>query len=304
MGRKIPGKKHHGVKDPEKQKERREAELRQKVNSAPKNIDDQEIPKKLQMISKLREDTKNGKIVREKKEKRDKLLDSSKHMGYEMKLPGMKKPLKPIPIFKQDPGEKQKHFFKRVHNQVQQFLQQKQYEAKYNVDLVQDAENGKTKFVEREKDELDEHMQKLKTEKLAKKGIVVKSKEEKRKQKRLKEKEKRLKKKRRAFKKMQEEEEEDFDDEPEKVEFNDVVQAPPSKLAGVKNNEARRPGQNKDLLLLSEQNMKVKAIVKPKVKDTKAKKKMKQKMSLAKKQLFEIDRQSIIEQYRALKQKQ
>merc|ERR1712012_49029 len=184
MGRKIPGKKHHGVKDPEKQKEKREAELRQKVNSAPKNIDDQEIPKKLQMISKLREDTKNGKIVREKKEKRDKLLDSSKHMGYEMKLPGMKKPLKPIPIFKQDPGEKQKHFFKRVHNQVQQFLQQKQYEAKYNVDLIQDAENGKTKFVEREKDELDEHMQKLKTEKLAKKGIVVKSKEEKRKEKR------------------------------------------------------------------------------------------------------------------------
>ena len=303
MGRKIPGKKHHGVKDPEKQKEKREAELRQKVNSAPKNIDDQEIPKKLQMISKLREDTKNGKIVREKKEKRDKLLDSSKHMGYEMKLPGMKKPLKPIPIFKQDPGEKQKHFFKRVHNQVQQFLQQKQYEAKYNVDLVQDAENGKTKFVEREKDELDEHMQKLKTEKLAKKGILVKSKEEKRKERRLKEKEKRLKKKRRAFKKMQEEEEEDFDDEPEKVEFNDVVQAPPSKLAGVKNNEARRPGQNKDLLLLSEQNMKVKATVKPKVKDTKAKKKMKQKMSLAKKQMFEIDRQSIIEQYRALKQK-
>merc|ERR1711894_67965 len=134
-------------------------------------------------------------------------------------------------------------------------------------DLVQDEENGKTKFVEREKDELDEHMHQLKAKKLAKKGIILKSKEEKRKEKRLKEKE--------IVQKMQEEEEEDFDDEPEKVEFNDVVQAPPSKLQGVKNNEARRPGQQKDLLLLSEQNMKVKAkVTQPvaKVKDTKAKK--------------------------------
>ena len=166
--------------------------------------------------------------------------------------------------------------------------------------MVQDSENGKTKFIQREKDEIEDHMDKLKSEKLAKKGIVVKSKEEKRQQKRLKEKEKRMKKKRRAFKKMQEAEE-DFDDEPEKVEFNDVVQAPPKILTGLKNNEARRPGQNKNLLLLNEQSKKVKKQV-PKVKDTKAKKKMKQKMSLAKQQMLEIDRQSIIEQYRALKQ--
>ena len=305
MGRKIPGKKHRGRQTPEQQKEKRDAELRQKVNSAPKFIDDQEIPKKMQLISKLREDTKNGKINKPKKDqKRDKnLLDSSKHMGYEMRLPGMKKPLKPIPIFKQDPGEKPKLFYKRVHNQVEQFLQQKAYEAKYNIDLVQDETNGKTKFVEREKDELDEHMHKLKAEKLAKKGIVLKSKEEKRKEKRLKEKEKRLKKKRKSYKKMQEEEEEDFDDEPEKIEFNDVVQAPPSKLQGVKNNEARRPGQSKGLLLLSEQNMKVKGKPVAKVKDTKAKKKFKQKMSMARQQMFEIDRNSIIEQYRAFKQK-
>ena len=305
MGRKIPGKKHRGRQTPEQQKEKRDAELRQKVNSAPKFIDDQEIPKKMQLISKLREDTKNGKINKPKKDqKADKnLLDSSKHMGYEMRLPGMKKPLKPIPIFKQDPGEKPKLFYKRVHNQVEQFLQQKAYEAKYNIDLVQDEENGKTKFVEREKDELDEHMHKLKAEKLAKKGIVLKSKEEKRKEKRLKEKEKRLKKKRKSYKKMQEEEEEDFDDEPEKIEFNDVVQAPPSKLQGVKNNEARRPGQSKGLLLLSEQNMKVKGKPVAKVKDTKAKKKFKQKMSMARQQMFEIDRNSIIEQYRAFKQK-
>ena len=37
MGRKIPGKKHHGVKDPEKQKEKRESELRLKVSLNEKN---------------------------------------------------------------------------------------------------------------------------------------------------------------------------------------------------------------------------------------------------------------------------
>jgi hypothetical protein len=32
MGKRIPGKKHHGIKDPEKQKQRRDALLKQKVN--------------------------------------------------------------------------------------------------------------------------------------------------------------------------------------------------------------------------------------------------------------------------------
>ena len=97
----------------------------------------------------------------------------------------------------------------------QQFLKQKSYEAKYNVDLVKDAQSGQTKFVQREKDELDEHVDNLKAKKLAKKGIIVKSKEEKRKEKRLKEKEKRMKKKRKSFKQMQLKEE--FDDTPEQL---------------------------------------------------------------------------------------
>jgi len=169
MGRKIPGKKHHGVKDPEKQKEKREKELKQKTNSKPKNLDDQEIPKKLLMLSKLREEAKQPSKPKPKVPK-SKLLDSTKLMGYEMKLPGMKKDLKPIPIFQQQEGEKQRQFFRRMNQQVAQFMRQKEYEAKFNVDIVQDAQNGKTKFVEREKDEIDEHVEKLKAKKLEKKG--------------------------------------------------------------------------------------------------------------------------------------
>ena len=37
---------------------------------------------------------------------------------FEMTLPGMKKPLKPIPVFQQMPGEKKKQFFRRMDNTV------------------------------------------------------------------------------------------------------------------------------------------------------------------------------------------
>jgi len=304
MGRKIPGKKHAGVKDPEKQKQKREAQLKLKTNSKPKNLDDQEMPKKLQMLSKLRDEAKKPSVPKPKVPK-SKLLDSTKHMGYEMKLPGMKKDLKPIPIFQQQEGEKERQFFRRVNQMTAQFLHQKQYEAKFNVELVQDEKNGQAKYVEREKDELDEHVDKLKAKKLEKKGIVKRSKEEKRKEKRLKEKEKRQKKKRRLYK--QQEKEQEFDDFSDQVMFNDVAHAPP-KLPGIRgkqiNNEARRPGQNKDLLFLNNNKSSQSKVQKlHKEKDSKTKKKMKQRISLAKQQMQENDRISIVEQYRELKKK-
>lgn len=89
------------------------------INSAPKNIDDQEVPKGIQMIAKLKEKAKqDSKVPKPKKMPKDNLLDSSKHMGSEMRLPGMKKPLKAIPIFQQQPGEKQRQFFRRMNQQV------------------------------------------------------------------------------------------------------------------------------------------------------------------------------------------
>merc|ERR1712141_239339 len=159
-------------------------------------------------------------------------------------------------------------------------------------------------------DELQLEQEKLKAKKLEKKGIIVKSKEDKRKEKRLKEKEKRMKKKRRAFSKQINE---DFDNTPEEVAFNEIVHAPP-KLVGVKNNEARRPGTQKNLILLNSSADKLnekssssqKKFVKPtnfKNKETKTKKKMKQKISLCKQQMLETDWMSIVEQYRAIKQK-
>ena len=106
----------------------------------------------------------------------------------------------------------------------QQFLHKKEYEAKFNVDCVEDENTGKTKFVDRQKDELDDHVEKLKAKEFKKKtGIVKRSKEEKRKAKRLDEKEKRQKKKRRLYKQNEKQDEQD-----EFADFNDKDQVLPS----------------------------------------------------------------------------
>ena len=58
--------------------------------------------------------------------------------------------------------------------------------------------------------------------------------------------------------------------------------------------------------LNNENSSQKKKFVKPqnfKIKETKTKKKMKQKISLCKQQMLETDRMSIVEQYRAIKQK-
>ena len=71
-------------------------------------------------MMRLKEDVKNRKKIRkEPKTSSDDLIDSRKHMGMEMKLPGMMKDLKPIPVFQQNPGEKNRQFFRRVNQQVE-----------------------------------------------------------------------------------------------------------------------------------------------------------------------------------------
>merc|ERR550519_504747 len=73
-------------------------------------------------MMKAKEDIKNGTFKQNFKKKANKdvppeekdLLDSRKHMTYEMKLPGMNRPLKPVPVFKQQLGENKRAFFYRM----------------------------------------------------------------------------------------------------------------------------------------------------------------------------------------------
>ncbi len=308
MGRKIPGKKHHGVKDPEKQRQRREDKVKAKINAPPKDLDGQEMPKKMLRMMRLKEDVEKRKVERrlnrmamtkddKDKEREDKdkdrnLLDSSKHMGYETRLPGMKRPLKPVPVFKQNPGESDKKFLNRVEVTCKQVLKRREYEDKYGVDITDDPESGGTSIRDREKDEVDLEVEKKKKAKvLAKKGIVLRSKEEKRAERRLKEKEKRLKKKRRAGKKFREEcaregneeaEEREFDEDKDKIAFNDVVQAPPM-LRQKPRGASDRKTKKKDFLFQEKMRRRQDGV------------------SLAKKHMMEEERLRVVKAYRDFK---
>ncbi len=99
-------------------------------------------------------------------------------LRYETKLPGMKRPLRPVPVFKQRPGESEKRFLNRVEVTckvgrgkaaalkkrslilsaffLQGVLKRRQYEDRYNVELVDDPETMVTSVKDREKDEASE----------------------------------------------------------------------------------------------------------------------------------------------------
>ena len=287
MGRKIKGKKHHGTKDPEKQRQVREAKVQMKINNRPSGEDMQELPKSMRMMMKAREDVKLGNSgpVRQRKVKdpdTKHLLDSSKyHTPVEIKQKGMNKPLKPVPVFKQNPGEHKRAFYYRIDQTIQSMKKRALFEEKYKVD-VQMKPDGGTQIVDREQDELEKEYEKNKIEKLAKKGITVRTKEEKRKLKREKDKLRRNKKKGNA---EEEGADENFESLRDDVQFGERVDAPPTiKLP--KFTPSSKPGA-KNLLLHKTLNKNIQ--------------KKNSTMSMAKKHSLEMQRQKAVELYRQMK---
>ena len=67
----------------------------------------------------------------------------------------MKRPLKPIPVFRQNPGESQKRFFNRMERTAKGVIERSKYEDKYGVEVKQDEVTGETSVRDREKDEVD-----------------------------------------------------------------------------------------------------------------------------------------------------
>merc|ERR1719300_851948 len=136
-------------------------------------------------MMKARDDVKQGNIFQRQRKFKDSdnkdLLDSSKFNSPQEPLQkGMEKPLKPVPIFKQKPGEHKRAFYYRIDQTIQSMKKRAAFEEKYKVD-VQMNSTGETKIVDREMDEVEKDVEKKRIEKLAKKGIVVRTKEEKRK---------------------------------------------------------------------------------------------------------------------------
>ncbi|XP_040571089.1 LOW QUALITY PROTEIN: coiled-coil domain-containing protein 137 [Lepeophtheirus salmonis] len=325
MGRKIKGRKHHGVRDPEAQREAREAKFKGKINAAPGNPDDQEIPRKLMMISKFMstkgvkkrvvssKSQPQAKVVRKKK-----LLDSG---PSQKSLNGEKgaKPLRNVPRFTQSPGESEYQFLRRVDQKVKEVIRRQSYEKKFNVEVTEDPVTGKNVIKAREKDENELAKEEKKRKKIMKKkGIIIRTKEEKRKIQRERQKLRKLKKKGKLPLSDEDDNEDsdveirnskedknrlrDFSELQDHVAFNEVVHAPPSithknnKIdTNLKNPELRKPASKGGLL--------VEAILKGTKQNTisKNKKKNVPAISLAQKQMLETERSRVIEQYRALK---
>lgn len=293
MGRKIPGKKHHGVKDPEKQQKARLDKVKMKINARPAKEDHQDLPKSMRVMMAAREEVRNmasakvAERVRKSKEERAR-LDSTRHLTYDGPLQkGMVKPLKPIPVFKQGEREHKRAFYFRMDKTIQSMKKRAEYEQKFKVEVSTD-ENGKAVVKDKEKDELELEEEKKKIEKLAKKGIVRRTKEEKRVMRRQREKQRKNKKKKNTDEIL------DFSDLKDDVSFGDTVDAPPSlNFKGFSKDHSSRPAEGgKAKLLLS-------GIKEGQEEEGKRKKKV--KLSMAQQVILERERASVVAQYRQRK---
>jgi hypothetical protein len=188
----------------------------------------------------------------------------------------MTRPLKPIPVFKQGQGEHKRAFYYRIDKTIQSMKKRAEFEEKYKVEVRTD-EQGKAVVVDREKDEVELEEERKKTAKLAKKGIVRKTKEEKRVLRRQREKDRKNK----GNKSKKPSEDLDFCDLKDDVAFGDMVDAPPTlKFKNFEQSSSSRPaGDGKAGLLLAK----------------------KQKLSMAQQVRVEADRRSVVEQYRQRK---
>merc|ERR1719242_961362 len=235
---------------------------------------------------KAREDVKLGNSgpVRQRKVKdpdTKHLLDSSKyHTPVEIKQKGMNKPLKPVPVFKQNPGEHKRAFYYRIDKTIQSMKTRAKFEEKYKVDVKMDP-SGQTKIVDREMDEVEMEIENKRIKKLAKKGIVVRTKEEKRKAKREREKLRKNKKKGKGDSANN-----DFENLQDTVKFGERVDAPPT-IALKKFPKVSSKAGSKSLLLNKTLNGGAGVV--------------KKKKSMAQKVALERDRLKIVQQYRQLK---
>ena len=224
MGRKIPAKKHHGVKDPEKQAERRNAKIKLKINEAPFNIDDQEIPKKL----------KN--LFQKKKFKKVKLIDDEpvpKVKGDNSEVNKFKpqRPIKKIPDFKRLPGETDKDLLWRTELTTRDYMKKARFEAKYDVDVETNEKTGEVDIKKRKKKLIEDSIKTDPKNKWQKKKLKKLEKLEQERDERKKLKKEKFKM-RKLYKKNKGKKQDDFSVlKQDKVEFGDVAEQPPTLTA-------------------------------------------------------------------------
>lgn len=205
---------------------------------APKNADEQAIPKSLERIIKLKESAKTNSGILKRKQKKKALISVGLHQ-HRSNHPKAK-PEKVVPVFQQQPGESGKHFMHRVSRDTHNFLKEVAFERKYSIQIERDSNTGEiqslTKCKKNEAETLRTKHKNINRKKKIVEGITTLTKNEKRKLKRAKKKKKL--KNHDKFERLQ-----------DKVVFGEVVHEPPRlKIKSKKMNEDRKP---KNLLLNS-----------------------------------------------------
>ena len=141
MGRKIPAKRHHGVKDPEKQAERRNAKIKLKINETPVNIDDQEVPKKIKNLFQANK-VKKAKVKLEPTKGKGKKTEINKFQPQ--------RPLKKIPQIKRMEGESDRDLLWRAELTTRNYLKKSRFEEKYDVDVETNYKTGEVAIKKRD----------------------------------------------------------------------------------------------------------------------------------------------------------
>ncbi|KAM3960572.1 uncharacterized protein ACR2FA_005313 [Aphomia sociella] len=131
MGRKIPAKKHRGVKDPLEQNARRLQMLKTKINAPPKDPDEQPVPRSLIDLFAFRDKDKRS----DDKKKRKSRASKGDHVNN--KIASKKNPISQL---RKLPGESGRDFSLRINGAIRAL-----HESTEPQDYPQDFEENDVK---------------------------------------------------------------------------------------------------------------------------------------------------------------
>lgn len=279
MGRRIPkSRRHKKLKFVDPCFSGRPTNVKKRrleKNEPPKHEDLQEVPHNMRELIDIKNKVKQNKLKRRSK-KKNKLKDDFiivRREKIENGLPGMTKPLKPVPEkIVQKPNESVSQFFNKLQRMASSAIAEAQVEQKYDVDLYHvDDKNVAVVPSRGDCGETQEAVKKENSSKTSKK-----------------------KKKVNVADKL----EKIFLNDP--VKFGEVVQEPPTLLVRPrKSGETKKPGV-RNLYLKQMLNNNQDSTVTNKLSGLKQER---QEMSDARRRILEEERIRVVDLYRSLKQK-
>ncbi|KAH8386969.1 hypothetical protein KR093_003755 [Drosophila rubida] len=258
--RKIPVRKHHGVRDPLQQIEQREKKLANVTNNPPTQKDDQRGSYSFQQFKKLADTAKAGKKLKLGAVGKEDLPKASagKHPKKAQPNSANNNNNNRHANIKQLADESDVDYLRRVNRMTSASVREAQYEAKYGVNVIRNPQTGEITIQKRPKNEIDELLkQKQKERSLAKSGC----KKQQKKTANLMDAKTSKELIKRAYKEADEDEDEDDETaspaeyKRDVFKFGEIVHAPPTLKTlprkANKNETVPRPGSKSNLLLKS-----------------------------------------------------